>query len=107
MAQRSTATSEFQLPLPLDFDVPQESPPEADIYPVEETPVIDVEIVDTDPGRFVFKVEEELVVRTPADAVAFLMQEVFTPFDSFEQEELYVLILNTKNRVTHHIVRPI
>jgi DNA repair protein RadC len=26
---------------------------------------------------------------------------VFTPFEDFEQEELWVLMLNTKNRITH------
>lgn len=52
-------------------------------------------------GRFLRTVREEIVVRAPADAANYLLQHVFAPFDAFEQEELWVLMLNTKNRVTH------
>ena len=29
------------------------------------------------------------------------MENIYTPFDAFDQEELWVLLLNTKNWVTH------
>ena len=52
-------------------------------------------------GRFVRAVREEIVVRSPQDAALHLLANVFTPFEAFDQEELYVLLLNTKNRITH------
>ena len=52
-------------------------------------------------GRFVTTVREEVILRGPAEVGAYLLQHVFTPFEEFEQEELWVLMLNTKNRLTH------
>jgi DNA repair protein RadC len=52
-------------------------------------------------ARFVRQVREEIVVRTPYDAAQHLLNHVFYPFDAFDQEELFVLLLNTKNRITH------
>ncbi len=52
-------------------------------------------------ARFVRVVREEILVRSPFDAAQHLIDHVFTPFDAFDQEELWVLLLNTKNRITH------
>lgn len=52
-------------------------------------------------GRFVRVVQDEIVVRSPIDVAQHLLQHVFTPFEAFDQEELWVLLLNTKNRITH------
>jgi DNA repair protein RadC len=52
-------------------------------------------------GRFVRVVNDEIIVRSPVDAAQYLLQHVYVPFDAFDQEELYVLMLNTKNRITH------
>jgi DNA repair protein RadC len=52
-------------------------------------------------GRFVRQVREEIVVRSPYDAAQHLLERIFTPIDAFDQEELFVLLLNTKNRITH------
>lgn len=52
-------------------------------------------------GRFVRVVQDEIVVRSPIDVAQHLLQHVFTLFDDFDQEELWVLLLNTKNRITH------
>jgi len=52
-------------------------------------------------GRFVRQVREEIVVRSPYDAAQHLLDRIFTPIEAFDQEELYVLLLNTKNRITH------
>lgn len=57
-----------------------------------------------DTGRFVRKVQEEVVVRAPTDAAHYLVERIFTPFEQFEQEEFWVLLLNTKNRVTHEVM---
>ena len=55
-------------------------------------------------SRFVRPVQEEVVIRTPADAALHLLNRVYTPFDQFDQEELWTLLLNTKNRVTHEVM---
>lgn len=54
-----------------------------------------------DTGRFVRRVKEEVVVRSPADAAHYLLSRIYVPFEQFEQEEFWVLLLNTKNLVTH------
>jgi DNA repair protein RadC len=46
-------------------------------------------------------VNDEIILRSPVDAAHYLLQHVYVPFDTFDQEELYVLLLNTKNRITH------
>jgi DNA repair protein RadC len=52
-------------------------------------------------GRFVWVVRDEIIVRAAVDAAQHLLAHVFTPFEAFDQEELWVLLLNTKNRITH------
>lgn len=52
-------------------------------------------------GRFVRVVNDEIIVRSPVDVAQYLLQHVYVPFEAFDQEELYVLTLNTKNRITH------
>lgn len=47
-------------------------------------------------GRFVRQVREEIMVRSPYDAAQHLLDRVFTPFDAFDQEELYVLLPTPK-----------
>ena len=55
-------------------------------------------------SRFVRLVQEEVLIRSPADAALHLLNRVYTPFDQFDQEELWTLLLNTKNRVTHEVM---
>lgn len=55
-------------------------------------------------SRFVRLVQEEVVIRSPADAAMHLLNRVYTPFDQFDQEELWTLLLNTKNRATHEVM---
>ena len=57
-----------------------------------------------DTNRFVRKVKEEVFVRCPRDVAAYLANQVYTPFEHFEQEEFWVLLLNTRNRVTHDVM---
>ena len=52
-------------------------------------------------GRFIRSVEYDAAVQSPAVAARFLMQEIFTPFEEFTQEELVALMLNRKNIITH------
>lgn len=60
--------------------------------------------VESDSNRFVRTVREEVVVRTPADAATHLREKVFVPFDRCDQEELWVLLLSTRNRITHEVM---
>ena len=52
-------------------------------------------------GRFVRQLREEVVVRSPSDAAHHLLEHVFAPIDAFDQEELWVVLLNTRKRITH------
>ncbi len=54
-------------------------------------------------NRYVKELTKDYRVRTPADAANYLMEHVYNPFEDFEQEEFTVLLLNTKNRITHQV----
>ena len=55
-------------------------------------------------GRFVREVPGSVCIRSPVDAAQYLLEKVYTPFDDFDQEELWVLLLNNKNRITHEVM---
>ena len=41
------------------------------------------------------------MIRSPFDAAQHLLTQVYVPFEAFDQEELFVLLLNSKHRITH------
>lgn len=51
--------------------------------------------------RFTYAVKEGVAVLSPMDAGQYLLNHVYTPFDAFQQEEAWVLLLNNKYRITH------
>src|SRR5688572_2996185 len=53
--------------------------------------------INNDVGRFVREVKESVQVIGPEVAGRYLLERVFTPFDQFDQEETWVLLLNTKH----------
>jgi len=55
-------------------------------------------------SRFVRVVRDEVVVRSPGDAATHLLQKVFVPFERLDQEELWILLLSTRNRITHEVM---
>ncbi len=55
-------------------------------------------------SRFVRVVHDEVVVRSAADAAVHLLQKVFVPFERLDQEELWILLLSTRNRITHEVM---
>jgi DNA repair protein RadC len=55
----------------------------------------------TELGRYIREVMQPYNVTSPAKAAQYLQENVFTPFDQCTQEELWLLCLNTKNRITH------
>lgn len=57
-----------------------------------------------DLGQHVRLIREPYFVRSPTDAVDYLMREVFSPFEQFRQEHLYTLLLDQKNRITHDVM---
>ena len=85
----------------LAFDFGQKRAAPEMVYAVSAAPLAGCDSREPALGRFVHTLQEELVVRTPATAATYLLEHVFTPFDTFEQEELVALMLNTQNRVTH------
>lgn len=55
-------------------------------------------------GQHVRELHESRFVRTPMDAVDYFLTQVFVPFEAFRQEQLYVLLLDQKNRITHDVM---
>ena len=56
------------------------------------------------PGRFVQEARADIQIGSPEQAAAYLQQHIYRPFDQFDQEELWVLLLNTKNWITHQVM---
>ncbi len=52
-------------------------------------------------GRFVREVSARVCVNDPKVAATYLMENIFTPFADFDQEELWALLLDNKNNITH------
>lgn len=47
-------------------------------------------------GRFVREVKEVIPITSPNEAARYLLENIYTPFEQFDQEELWVLLLNTQ-----------
>ncbi|MFN8495588.1 MAG: JAB domain-containing protein [Caldilineaceae bacterium] len=52
-------------------------------------------------SRFTYAIQEEIRILSPADAATYLLQSVYAPFEAMDQEELWVLLLNHKQHMTH------
>ena len=52
-------------------------------------------------GRFVREVRERVCIKSSNDAAQYLLTEVYVPFEDFDQEEMWVLLLDSKCRITH------
>lgn len=52
-------------------------------------------------GRFIREASLSIQVTAPYYAAEYLVEHVFVPFELFDQEEAWVLLLNTKNVITH------
>jgi hypothetical protein len=88
-----------QYQLPLEFTVRATSRPDA--YPMLTSSLAGVDAREATLSRFVRPIHEPVQVVTPREVADYLMDQVFTPFSAFDQEELWVLLLNTKNHLTH------
>jgi DNA repair protein RadC len=57
-----------------------------------------------DLGQHVRAVKESYVIHHPGDAAWYLLNNVYTPFEQFKQEHLYVLLLDIRNTITHDVL---
>lgn len=48
---------------------------------------------------FVWKVKDKVFVLSPQTAASYLLEKIYTPFDQFDQEETWVLLLDTKHKI--------
>ena len=55
-------------------------------------------------GQHVRIVKEPYPIRHPADAAHYLLTQVFVPFEHFKQEQLFVLLLDNRNLITHDVM---
>lgn len=55
-------------------------------------------------GRFVREAQACEQITSPQAAAEYLLKHIYTPFDQFDQEEVWLLLLNTKNRITHEVM---
>lgn len=90
----------YQLPLLIEFG----GLPAQKLTPAPLTPNEGLIIPQDGLSRFVREVSDGVIIHTPADAADYLMSRIYTPFDQFDQEEIWSLLLNTKNRVTHEVM---
>lgn len=55
-------------------------------------------------GRFVREAAAPRAITSPQEAADYLRQYIYTPFEQFDQEEVWVLLLNNKNYTTHEVL---
>jgi hypothetical protein len=55
-------------------------------------------------GRFVQEVKETVKITSPGMVGQYLLEHVYYPFEDFCQEEMYALLLNSRNRITHQVM---
>jgi len=56
-------------------------------------------------GRFVSEVRESTLISSPKIAVDYLLKHIYTdPFETIDQEEMWGLLLNRRNIVTHQVL---
>jgi DNA repair protein RadC len=55
-------------------------------------------------GRFVREVAERFSIQAPNDVAQYLLTKVYVPFEDFDQEEMWVLLLDSKHQITHEVM---
>lgn len=55
-------------------------------------------------GRFVREAPEPIPINSPAVAGRYLREQIYTPFEDFDQEEMWTLLLDSRCRVTHQVM---
>lgn len=55
-------------------------------------------------GRFVWQVKSGDILSCSTGVAGYLQTNIFSPFEQFEQEEFWVLLLNKRQRLTHQLM---
>lgn len=55
-------------------------------------------------GRFIREASETIQVIDPQSAARYLLTRVYHPFEQFDQEETWALLLNNKHWITHDVM---
>ena len=55
-------------------------------------------------GRFVREASEPVAINRPESAAVYFLKHIYTPFEAFEQEEMWLLLLNARSQVTHEVM---
>lgn len=54
--------------------------------------------------RFVWQVQDQVTIRTSLQIGEYLRTQVYNPWEAFVQEEMWVLLFNTRMRLTHQVM---
>jgi len=55
-------------------------------------------------GRFVREAAAPIKLSSPETTGRYFLQHIYTPIETFDQEELWVLLLNSRHQVTHEVM---
>ena len=97
---RLPESSLYQLPLELGRSVE----PAAQVYQVRTGIIADHRPREPLVERALWEVVDPVQLRSPADAAHHLMERVYTPWEQCLQEELWVLLLNSRHIITHEFM---
>ncbi|MCB0127620.1 MAG: hypothetical protein KDE58_35395, partial [Caldilineaceae bacterium] len=97
---RRSETSIYQLPL--EFDRPAN--PTNRGYQVRTGIISAYRPREPLVDRALWEIADRIQLRSPEDAARHLLERVYTPWEQCRQEELWVLLLNTRNIITHEIM---
>lgn len=94
---RSPESSIYQLPLELGR--PTESMDHR--YRIRSGIIADLRPREFLRERSLWEVADHIQVHSPEDAARHLIDHIYTPWEQCRQEELWVLLLNSRNQITH------
>ncbi|HRW06667.1 MAG TPA: JAB domain-containing protein [Caldilineaceae bacterium] len=97
---RRPETPLYQLPLELGRPVE----PPAHGYQIRTGIVAEHRPREPLVDRSLWAMAEPIRLRSPEDAVRHLMTLVYTPWEQCVQEELWILLLNNRNIITHEMM---
>lgn len=52
-------------------------------------------------ARHSWQAKEPCTLDSPEEVDKYIRNHIFNPFDDLEQEEMWVLLLNTRHKITH------
>lgn len=97
---RRPETPLYQLPLELGRSVA----PAAHGYQIRTGIIAEQRPREPLVDRALWEMADPIQLRSPEDAVCHLMTRVYTPWEQCVQEELWILLLNNRNIITHEFM---